>query len=212
VVKVSGKGKGVGFLTGTGGGHTWNAVKVGGRWRLVDTTWGAGGIGGKEFVKRFSDYYFLTPPDQFVFNHLPAEPRWQLLDRPISAAAFKQGPRVDHQLFEMGVTGEQVRKVIEHPDFRDLVRVYSYPGKPITLHAAPLDGRLKAGAKYRFRIEADSLSHMVIEHEGRLHHLTRKGKVFEGTVTVPEGKLTVRGVGRNDRQTRFWAILEYVGE
>jgi hypothetical protein len=212
VVKVPGKAKSLGFLTGAGGAHTWNAVKLDGSWRLVDATWGAGGIQGKEFVKRFTDYHFLTPPDQFVFTHFPTEAKWQLLDEPVSAEAFRQRPRVDHLLFEMGITAQAVRKVVEHPDFHELVKVYAYPGKPITLHAAPLDGHLKAGAKYRFRIEAESFSRIAVENEGRLHHLARKGKVFEGTVTAPRGKLTLRGLTRNDRQMRFWAILEYEGE
>ncbi len=94
-VTVGGLGKGYGFAAGSPlpqrSNHAWNAVKVDGRWHLLDATWGAGyqGESGK-FVRRFAGHYFLTPPDQFVFDHLPENPRWQLLDRPVSRAEYEQ--------------------------------------------------------------------------------------------------------------------------
>lgn len=88
--------------------HAWNAVKINGSWRLMDSTWGAGYLGrdGK-YHRWFDDYYFMTPPDQFIFDHLPEEESWQLLDRPLSQAEFEDLVYVESDLFNLGL------KVIE---------------------------------------------------------------------------------------------------
>ncbi|HEX8432199.1 MAG TPA: transglutaminase domain-containing protein, partial [Longimicrobium sp.] len=37
--------------------HAWNAVRVDGRWHALDTSWGAGDIEGRRFVRRFRGFY-----------------------------------------------------------------------------------------------------------------------------------------------------------
>ena len=60
--------------------HAWNVIKIKNIWYFVETTWGAGySEDHKKFIKRFTPYYFLTPPIQFVRGHFPDDPKWQLL-------------------------------------------------------------------------------------------------------------------------------------
>lgn len=69
--------------------HAWNAVKLEGKWYLLDATWGAGVVYRQsEFVHQFSEDYFLTPPEKLIVNHLPADPMWQLLSCAISVDDF----------------------------------------------------------------------------------------------------------------------------
>ena len=91
---VSGWSKGYGYTSGQRfngpTNHAWNAVRIGGEWRLMDPTWGAGYLDQRsQFVRRFQEHYFLTAPDAFVFDHLPQDSRWQLLERPISSAEYE---------------------------------------------------------------------------------------------------------------------------
>ena len=60
--------------------HAWNAVKIGGEWKLVDVTWGAGTVTGAkpEFVFKFNDKYFFADPDDFFLNHFPDDKKWLL--------------------------------------------------------------------------------------------------------------------------------------
>jgi hypothetical protein len=60
--------------------HAWNAIKVNGQWKLVDVTWGAGGIsaGAGTFAFRFDDKYFFTNPNVFFLNHFPDDKQWLL--------------------------------------------------------------------------------------------------------------------------------------
>ncbi|MHC1630944.1 MAG: transglutaminase domain-containing protein [Methanotrichaceae archaeon] len=93
--EICGYGKGYGYQVGsefTGpSNHAWNAIKIDGKWQLVDSTWGAGYINDeKQFVRQFDDYYFLTPPEEFVYTHLPEETRWQLLEDPLSKEEYEQ--------------------------------------------------------------------------------------------------------------------------
>jgi len=60
--------------------HAWNAVRILGKWYLLDCTWAAGSADERGvYQRRFDGFFFLTPPWQFVYTHLPEDPRWQLL-------------------------------------------------------------------------------------------------------------------------------------
>ncbi|MBE9466732.1 MAG: hypothetical protein IMY72_00255 [Bacteroidetes bacterium] len=91
---IQGYSKGYGFdarkkFTSTD--HAWNIVFVKNNWYLIDATWGSGYINDKKkFVKRFTDYFFLTEANKFAYTHLPSDPMWQLLDCPLAINDFKK--------------------------------------------------------------------------------------------------------------------------
>ncbi|HEU4497675.1 MAG TPA: transglutaminase domain-containing protein [Flavobacterium sp.] len=60
--------------------HAWNAVRINGKWKLLDVTWAAGTVDPKKrtFAARFNDGYFFTPPEAFVLNHFPEDRSWTL--------------------------------------------------------------------------------------------------------------------------------------
>jgi hypothetical protein len=93
VVKVIGYSKGYSYAVGDTydrtTNHAWNAVMIDNQWHLLDATWGAGYLGeNKKFVRKFQAYYFLTPPEAFIYDHLPSETRWQLLEQPVSSEDY----------------------------------------------------------------------------------------------------------------------------
>ncbi|WP_299520202.1 transglutaminase domain-containing protein [Winogradskyella sp.] len=62
--------------------HSWNAVKLNGKWYLCDPTW-ASGIPNpktKNFVFLYNDGFFLANPKLFAVNHFPIDNRWWLLE------------------------------------------------------------------------------------------------------------------------------------
>jgi hypothetical protein len=108
VVTISGWGKGYGYIPGdriTGPtNHSWNAIKIDGGWYLIECTWGAGSINDEQqFVRKFEPYYFCTPPEQFIYGHLPENPDWQLLETPISKDEFSNLPYVEPEFFTYGL-------------------------------------------------------------------------------------------------------------
>lgn len=66
-------------------GHSWNAVKVDGKWRLYDATWASGYRQGKRFVKKYDAKWYDVKPSEFIYSHVPFDPVWQLLDRPLTS-------------------------------------------------------------------------------------------------------------------------------
>ncbi len=106
---IHGFAKGAGYHVGaafTGAhNHAWNAVLLGGRWRLLDCTWGAGALDERgAYVHAFEPFYFDTPPDEFIYTHWPAEERWQLAKHPISREAFERLPWLKPCFFKCGLS------------------------------------------------------------------------------------------------------------
>ena len=61
--------------------HSWNAVKLNGKWYLCDATWAGGAYDADReiFIKKYDDSYFLADPNVFVRNHYPVDAQWMLL-------------------------------------------------------------------------------------------------------------------------------------
>lgn len=86
--------------------HVWNAVKIDQKWHLLDVTWASFKDTAPHSQKRQPSYFshklesnFLIDPEVFVQTHLPQDPYWQLLAKPIQASAFFNGNiAVDHSI------------------------------------------------------------------------------------------------------------------
>jgi hypothetical protein len=107
--RISGFAKGYGYAAGQPLGkvpnHSWNAVSINGRWKLMDCTWGAGFIGDdRKFHRAFDNHFFFTPPQEFIFDHLPEQEEWQLLDHPLSRGEYERAVHVKPVFFNLGLT------------------------------------------------------------------------------------------------------------
>ena len=105
---ISGYGRGVGFAIGQAENvrqtnHAWNAVKVQEHWYLLDVTWDAGHVEGRSYRKQYGTSYLFAEPRHFLYTHFPADTRWQLLDRPLSAEEFAALPLLEGRFFENGL-------------------------------------------------------------------------------------------------------------
>eukprot|EP00301_Raphidiophrys_heterophryoidea_P018480 c346_g1_i1.p1 GENE.c346_g1_i1~~c346_g1_i1.p1 ORF type:complete len:780 (+),score=158.88 c346_g1_i1:424-2763(+) len=70
--------------------HAWNAVKIDGRYQLIDCTWGSGTLSlashaGEQkkptFRRMFAPHYFFVPPHRMILTHLPTDDKFQLIPR-----------------------------------------------------------------------------------------------------------------------------------
>lgn len=109
VTQIIGYSKGYDYVVGSSfherPNHAWNAVKIEGQWHLLDPTWGAGYIDeNDQYIKQFQEHYFLTPPDKFLYDHLPQEPQWQLVSRTSSLQEFEELPYLKGTFFDYGLS------------------------------------------------------------------------------------------------------------
>jgi transglutaminase/protease-like cytokinesis protein 3 len=61
--------------------HSWNAIKLDGKWYVCDATWSTGYTDMSSFLFEF-DYdnsYFLMKPSEFIKSHQPLDEKWSLL-------------------------------------------------------------------------------------------------------------------------------------
>ncbi len=77
----------------TGVGHAWNAVRIDGRWHLLDVTWDAGhGSIAEGFTANYRTTYLFIPPEVMTLTHLPDASKWQLREAPLSRAEWLRQP------------------------------------------------------------------------------------------------------------------------
>lgn len=82
--------------------HSWNAVKLDGKWYLCDPTWASGipNPSSAQFEFQFNDGFFLSDPHIFSVNHFPADEKWFLLeDAKPSFEAFLEAPIIYGQAY-----------------------------------------------------------------------------------------------------------------
>lgn len=104
-VEVTGYSRGSGYKPGdrTVNDHAWNAVLAGGKWYLLDSTYGAGHFNGGRYLREYREHYFLTPPSEFIYTNLPELRRWQLMEQKISKKEFERLPFYRHGFFQYGL-------------------------------------------------------------------------------------------------------------
>lgn len=84
--------------------HSWNAVRLHGRWYLCDATWSSGFVDDRfNFVQRYDGRYFLTDPAIFIRNHYPLDTAWTLLSHSKSLTEFLSGPLLYSTAFQYNV-------------------------------------------------------------------------------------------------------------
>ncbi len=81
--------------------HTWNAVQINGVWKLIDVTWASGVVDKKVkyFTKLFSDFYFFTDPNKFIYSHYPTLKAWLLTKQKITFKEFNENPLIKENYF-----------------------------------------------------------------------------------------------------------------
>lgn len=86
--------------------HSWNAVRLNGKWYLCDATWAAGAYhpDASAFIREYDDAYFLTQPELFIAKHYPLDIEWALFSSPPSLDDFLTAPVVYAVTIRHGIT------------------------------------------------------------------------------------------------------------
>lgn len=98
--------------------HQWNQVQIDGCWYPLDATWASTNMN----TRPLNLHYFLTPPHQFIADHIPDNPAFQLTESVLTKTQFDAFPRVYDNYFKLGFGPGfpqqglfQIRKYLELP-------------------------------------------------------------------------------------------------
>lgn len=123
--------------------HSWNAVKLNGKWYLCDATWASGAydMDRDVFVKKYDDSYFLSDPKVFVRNHYPVDAQWMLLET--------RGPNLEAR-----------KSKLENPTLNEFLNgplIYStaYRNNITQLYPATFDIKVRKHEAVNFRFASD---------------------------------------------------------
>ena len=190
--------------------HMWTAVQLNGEWRMIDATWGAGYVANDKYVKVLSEAFFLVPPEQFVFSHLPVEENWQLQRTPrISQAEFEALPPVQPNFFNNAISPVEAWETAKSPEFQGaFVQTFDLPYRLATVRKAPLTYHLKLDRPYQFAIEAQAFEKMALVQTGKWVEMERQADAFTASYqTQTPGQLWV--MGKKPGTADYTAILAY---
>lgn len=127
--------------------HAWNIVKVDGKYAFIDVTWASGNVqtikGKMSFTKKLNIAELFANSEYFLSKHLPADPRWQMRNNPITLKSFSSNDSVNVML----------KSTITNYNYQDSVSFY--------LKADSLDRRIiTAESRYTFNPVKENLIHL----------------------------------------------------
>ena len=174
--------------------HSWNAVYIDGEWRFIDCTWGSGYLAQNgKFHRQFDEFWFLTDPEIFIYDHFPIHPIWQLLEEPIDIEEFNHKPSLTEKSRELGLRLISHREPIIYLD-KEVTVTFGTDTIPLSNITADLRTEtLKEANKYR-----------CIQRSN--------GKEFSIRVVPPEPgeyMLTVFGKSKDYVHAKFRKLIEY---
>lgn len=189
--------------------HAWNAIKLDGKWELIDPTFGAGSINNKAFQKNFETMFFLVPPEQLRFSHYPEDSKWQLIDKTITKEAFDKLPLVRATFFRMGISPVAINKTIHAKGFDGFPEVFDVQGMKLKVIEAPLQSRIRPGQQVRVALESTDISKLlVVANEKPLASSLRQGTSLTANFRAPPGTIVI-AVQKPNSGNEYSYILKY---
>lgn len=97
--------KGVGYEQGknlTKTDHEYNVIKINGEWYPIDSTWGAGHLENRVFIKKLNEYYFFANPEFLIRTHFPENEQYQLTKKKYKLNEFLKWPLIKMNFYKYG--------------------------------------------------------------------------------------------------------------
>lgn len=125
-------------------GHAWNAANIDGQWYLIDATWNDQDHRKHPDRTRNEGYettYFLAPPQAFLLNHFPKDPRWQLMPIPMNLQDFLRQPSLEPEFVaaEMSLQNPNLRSQVQSDTSRWSFVILNPGRHTILAHIKPKD-------------------------------------------------------------------------
>jgi transglutaminase-like putative cysteine protease len=212
-VSINGYSKGYGSYEGeryTKSNHAWNAIKLNSTWHLIDATWGSGYgktvNGSLKSIKKFDDYWFMTPPDAFIFSHYPENPEWCLTSVNIQKQSFEALTNEYTWLLKLGVDPTVVLTSALQNHQLKAPKVYSVD-VPIRIQVAPIYYTLKEGLLH-FTFQCKKPITLVAINDNETLEFTSNQDTYTLDFIAKPGHLKI-SIKLKPKDNKYWTLLEY---
>lgn len=187
--------------------HVWNAVKIDGEWRVVDSTWGAGFVGDQGFERSPNELFFLMPPEIAVLSHFDAKDQFGFQKRfGVTASVFIKIP--EDAVYAVGV-GFDPRELLNHQNRfagADVVRTFDHTPGVFKVIEAPVQGRLPR-RMVNLQLESDVFKEFVVVQGKKWIPLKKRGAMHSIEILPDRGELVV--MARRQSSSDYEALLAY---
>lgn len=187
--------------------HVWNAVKINGVWKVVDSTWGAGFVGRHGFQSLHSDLFFLLPPESAILSHYDgADELGYQHSFGVSQSLFAKLPDDALYAAAVGLEPKLIVDGVRKKGRFTLVSIFDVPSDSLKVLSAPVNGVLDR-VRHRFVIESNVFEEIMIVQGKSWIPLTKSGRVHSLSFVPTQGELLV--MGKRSKQLEFDALLGY---
>lgn len=214
VEKISGFAKGYSYQPGdhfTESNHAWNAVKIDGKWRLMDVTWAHGyGVtknGKLCSVNKFEPYWFDVNPREFLFTHLPEQSKWQLVPAPIGIKLYENLPWLNEAFFKFGFNVENVFRDAGTGRVKEFAETFPIDF-PVKVVDAPYTRALKKGIERKLVFHSDYAEEMALIDGKEWYYFTKNGTEFTLTHKPLSNNIQV-AIKINSTDKSFSTFIQY---
>jgi Transglutaminase-like superfamily len=193
--------------------HAWNAVRLDGQWYLIDSTWGAGFDDGKQFVRKFDAFYFLTPADHLHLSHLAKDPAQRFGRSAKNTADFAAMPYAPVTLLSVA---KPSAAEVEQAKSIGFVKTFAQASGNMQVDVGPLVLNLRAGSPYAWQISSNYYHEMAVLHKGQWTDFvpstvrpiaTAPRTSFNVNFSPTEGVVQIAAKKAND--ANYTIVLEY---
>ena len=82
--------------------HEYNVIKLNDIWYPIDSTWGAGHIKDRQYVRKCNEFYFCSDPELLIRTHFPSDEKWILTENKYSLDDFSNWANVNSDFYKFG--------------------------------------------------------------------------------------------------------------
>ncbi|MGE0088531.1 MAG: transglutaminase domain-containing protein [Bacteroidales bacterium] len=216
IEKVHGYAKGYSYIDGMKfqkTNHAWNIIKIDGKWKLFDATWGQGygtKVNNKLVCKKeFDSYWFDVDPYEAIFNHLPEDLEFEFVKPSIKLSTFEKLPNINKEYFKLGFNGKETYNAILSNITLEFPKCYN-SGIQVKAINAPKNNDLMLNANYQFEFYIPmGIDVAIIDSQNNWTYFNKNDGVFKVKYTpkfVGEIKISIR---YENEKIRYYPIMTY---
>ena len=152
----------------SGTNHEWNIIKLDHVYYQIDSTWGAGNVNGRIFLKEFCEFYFCPEVEQLISTHFPSDSKWQLITPSLSVEDFAKRAKASSSFYTYFTKTEQKNHTIKVKN-KTIIRLYKKVDKvAFSIHLDEENKKNTSDMKYLVKEKKDYVDLIYIfKHKGK---------------------------------------------